>query len=204
MSNMNEKHIEEVGGKPMNIHEKHMHIQEEVKAPKNQKNTHVGYKFRSAEDILEAAKPICHKYFTTIELNDEIVLIGDRYYVKATATLTCTDSGNTKTATAYAREAELKRGLDEAQVTGTASSYARKYAMNGLFALDDTKDADTNEYAENAKKAPSATQAQIKELTELFTDDRLVKLLEHAKCETLADLTIDQASDYIRKAKKHG
>lgn len=121
-------------------------IQAELKAPKNQVNAFGKYKYRSAEDIIEAAKPICHKYHCALLITDDMLLIGDRVYVKATAILINKD-GKTISATGYAREEEVKKGMDAAQITGAASSYARKYALNGLFAIDDTKDADaTNDH----------------------------------------------------------
>ena len=121
-------------------------IQKELKVPKNQINKFGNYKFRSAEDIIEAAKPICHKYDCSLIISDEVVLIGDRIYVKASAILVKKDGGTIIT-TGYAREEEVKKGMDSAQITGSASSYARKYALNGLFAIDDTKDADsTNDH----------------------------------------------------------
>ncbi len=116
-------------------------IQSELKAPKGQENKFGHYKYRSCEDIVEAVKPILLKHKTSLIITDEIVLIGDRYYVKATAKLV---GENIQTeATAFAREPLTKKGMDEAQLTGATSSYARKYALNGLFAIDDTKDADT-------------------------------------------------------------
>lgn len=115
-------------------------IQTELKAPKGQYNSFGKYKYRSCEDILEAVKPILAKYGTSITLSDELVYIGNRYYIKATATL-CSKDGDIFT-TAYAREEEEKKGMDGSQITGTASSYARKYALNGLLAIDDTKDSD--------------------------------------------------------------
>jgi hypothetical protein len=114
-------------------------IQQELKAPKDQKNAFGNYKYRSCEDILEAVKPLLGK--AVLVLCDDIVLIGDRYYVKATATLSY-EEGGVFSATAYARESLDKKGMDSAQITGAASSYARKYALNGLFCIDDTKDPD--------------------------------------------------------------
>ena len=116
-------------------------IQHKLKAPKGQYNSFGKYKYRSCEDILEAVKPILNEVGCTLTLSDEIVLIGDRYYIKATAKLTGADTN--EVTTAYAREDLDKKGMDGSQVTGTASSYARKYALNGLFCIDDTKDADT-------------------------------------------------------------
>lgn len=118
-------------------------IQRKLKAPKGQFNKFGGFNYRSCEDILEAVKKILPED-GHVTLSDEIVEVGGRVYVKATATYTCGDK--TYSTTAFAREAEQKKGMDESQVTGTASSYARKYAMNGLFAIDDTKDADTDEH----------------------------------------------------------
>lgn len=116
-------------------------IQQELKAPKGQRNNFGGYNYRSCEDILEALKPVLAKYNAAVLLSDEIVQMGTRWYVKATATLkTETESVSV---TAWAREAESRKGMDDSQITGSASSYARKYALNGLFGIDDTKDADT-------------------------------------------------------------
>ena len=116
-------------------------IQQHLKAPKNQFNAFGKYKYRSCEDILEAVKPLLGE--ATLVINDEIVAIGNRVYVKATATLK--EAENEVSVSAYAREAEAKKGMDEAQITGATSSYARKYALNGLFLIDDTKDADTQD-----------------------------------------------------------
>lgn len=120
--------------------------QNEIKAPKGQYNSFGKYKYRSAEDILESAKPVLLKYGLYLTLSDDIFTAGDRIYVKAVATLHDTESEQKLTVSAYAREPMQKKGMDDSQITGTASSYARKYAMNGLFCLDDTKDADTDEY----------------------------------------------------------
>lgn len=128
-----------------------LQIQSELKAPKGQYNSFGKYKYRSCEDILEAVKPLCVKYEVILTLSDEIVQMGDRYYIKATARLT-KDGENDIAVTAYAREAIEKKGMDDSQITGTASSYARKYALNGLFCIDDTKDVDTDEYAKTGKK----------------------------------------------------
>ena len=116
-------------------------IQSELKAPKGQFNSFGKYKYRSCEDILEAVKPLLAKQNVTLTIADDIVLVGDRIYVKATATLT-NSAGEKEVTTAYAREEEAKKGMDGSQVTGAASSYARKYALNGLFCIDDNKDAD--------------------------------------------------------------
>lgn len=133
-------------------------IQEELKAPKSQYNRFGGYAYRSVEDILTAIKPLLVKEKADLTLSDELVLIGDRYYVKSTATYE--DKGGKKVVTGYAREAENKKGMDASQITGTASSYARKYALNGLFLIDDTKDADSEEYHRRTIPAAKKQTAQ--------------------------------------------
>lgn len=126
------------------IIEKLMQIQQRLKAPKGQRNNFGNYNYRSAEDILEAVKPLLYEQECVLILTDEPVLVGDWHYIKATAKLT--DGQGEVVSTAIARESAQKKGMDESQISGTASSYARKYAMNGLFAIDDTRDADTDEY----------------------------------------------------------
>lgn len=137
-----------------------LQIQVELKAPKNQYNRFGKYNYRSTEDILSAVKPLLAKYGDDLDLSDEPVLIGEWHYIKATATFTDKDQKKT-IVTGYAREAERKKGMDESQITGTASSYARKYALNGLFLIDDTKDADSSEYLrQNNNRKPSQRQNQ--------------------------------------------
>ena len=131
-------------------------IQAHLNAPKNQYNSFGKYKYRSCEDILEGVKPLLKGLFLSI--SDEIVLIGDRYYVKATATIT--DGENSHSASAMAREEENKKGMDAAQVTGATSSYARKYCLNGLFGIDDAKDADTDEHKQQQGAQQSVKQQQ--------------------------------------------
>lgn len=136
--------------------------QAELKAPKNQRNNFGNYNYRSCEDILEAAKPICKKYGLMLNLSDKIVCVGERYYVEATATIYDTESDAYVFSMASARESETKKGMDDSQITGTASSYARKYALNGLFNIDDTKDADTNEYKQQTAYFCSICGSEIK------------------------------------------
>ena len=124
-------------------------IQTELKAPKGQYNSFGKYKYRNAEDILEAVKPLLKKHKCTLVITDELVLIGDRYYIKATAKLRFLDSELVEFVAGYAREEENKKGMDSSQITGAASSYARKYALNGLFLIDDTKDSDATNLGEN-------------------------------------------------------
>lgn len=139
--------------KTNSLKSKLMHIQTELKAPKNLYNSFGKYHYRNAEGIQEALKPFEKEYGVIVTLSDEIVEVGGRVYVKATATIT--DAEESISVTAYAREALDKKGMDDAQVTGATSSYARKYALNGLFLLDDTKDVDTEEYQSAGKQAPS-------------------------------------------------
>ena len=141
-------------------------IQSELKAPKNQYNKFGNYHYRSAEDILEAVKPLLSKYNAELTICDEICEIGDRIYVKAVCKYR--EGNDEVTVNAYAREPENKKGMDESQITGTASSYARKYALNGLFLIDDTKDADTNEYSKQSKGQPPVYENPLKTLNNLI------------------------------------
>lgn len=165
----------------MNIYEKLAAVQQELKAPKDKKNTFGGYSYRSAEGILEAVKPVLKKYGLTLIISDEIQQVGDRTYVKATAWAIDPDGQeNLKVSvTAYAREAETKKGMDESQITGTASSYARKYALNGLLLIDDTKDADTDEYQRQTTE-PGGEGDKI--------SDRKRKLIEDLAAQAKVDL----------------
>ena len=175
-----------------------MNIQAELHAPKNQRNTFGGYNYRSAEDILEAVKPLLKKEGCTLVLSDEIWTYADtatmtengitpsisRYYVKATATLT-NAKGESVSASAYAREPQSKKGADESQITGAASSYARKYALNGLFAIDDSVDADTPPTVDDAVAALNAVTSR-KEFEECYLTyktyfDGDAKFMEAAK-----------------------
>lgn len=158
-----------------NIHAALMAVQSELKAPKGQTNKFGGYKFRSCEDILEAVKPLLKANKLVLRLSDEPVVIADWHYIKATATLEA-DDGSDCTVTAYAREPVIKKGADDSQITGATSSYARKYALNGLFCIDDTKDTDTNEYS-----APEYTCERCgKEITEASYNGRNYTIKEVA------------------------
>lgn len=179
----------------MDIREKLLNIQQELKAPKNQYNKFGGYNYRSCEDILEAVKPLLKKNACILTVMDEVVFIGSRYYVKATAVLRSTDDVEQIVNTAYAREAEAKKGMDESQITGTASSYARKYALNGLFCIDDVKDADTDEHINQTN--PKATDKQIELINKLVTDKEA--MLKYYKVDKIENLTMEQASEIIKK-----
>lgn len=153
----------------MNINEKMVEIQSEMNVPKNLYNSFGKYNYRSCESILETAKPVLKKHGCLLYLSDDIVEVGGRIYVQAIATMIDSESGEQIQNSAFAREADSKKGMDDSQVTGTASSYARKYALNGLFCLDDNKDADTDEYQKsiNAKEEmddPLIDEANLRSL----------------------------------------
>lgn len=156
----------------MTVYERLSKVQKELKAPKSQYNSFGKYSYRSCEDILEAAKPLCIEAGLTLTISDDIENINDRFYVKATATVTDVADGSCIQTSAMAREAADKKGMDASQVTGAASSYARKYALGGLFALDDTKDADaTNKGAEKASKgATLAEKAEAAGIAEVVKE----------------------------------
>ena len=162
-----------------NVLKKLFNIQQELKVPKNQKNTFGNYNFRSCEDIMEASKPVCLKYNCLLLCSDVIAFVGNRYYVQATATLFDLDSEESIEVTAYAREEETKKGMDASQITGASSSYARKYALNGLLQLDDNKDPDTNEYLKQQNRVnnkPQKTVSNSNQKVEMITDEQ-IKLL---------------------------
>lgn len=152
------------------MNDKLLKIQQELKAPKGQYNSFGNYNYRSAEDILEGVKPLLKKYKAVLTLSDEAVAVGDRVYIKATATLgeaeikeedkASLTSYDAISVSAYARETDVKKGMDASQITGSASSYARKYALNGLFAIDDTKDSDTDEQRKQADKPQGLDEAK--------------------------------------------
>ena len=142
----------------MDLNQKLLLIQGELKAPKGQHNKFGNYNYRSCEDIFEAVKPLLLKQGCTLTVSDELVMIGQRYYIKATATIR--SGSESQSVSAFARESEEKKGMDSSQVTGSTSSYARKYALNGLFLIDDAKDADTNEYHEQGSESPVITEQE--------------------------------------------
>lgn len=171
-----------------NITKKLMAIQTEIKAPKNLYNSFGKYKYRNAEGICEAVKPYLVAQNCALTLSDDVVNVGESNYIKATATITDFESGEMYSVSALAREALEKKGMDDSQITGTASSYARKYALNGLFLLDDTKDADSDEYhnqTQNKKKAEDEEakfDAECKSIESMKIADIKVKSIK-AKCE---------------------
>lgn len=189
--------------KEINI--KLMNIQQELKAPKGQYNSFGKYAYRSCEDILEAVKPLLKKEKVVLTISDELQYIGNRYYIKATATLIDTESEATISNSAYAREEETKKGMDGSQITGASSSYARKYALNGLFGIDDNKDSDTtNIQNKEEKEDKKASPKQIELIQKYYQGENLIKLLEVNNLEKLEDMSINKASEILSKlfAKK--
>ena len=157
-------------------------IQSELKAPKSQYNKFGGYKYRKAEDILEAVKPLLAKQKCTLIITDDVVLIGNRIYVKATATIK-NEKGECETTTGWAREEETKKGMDGSQITGASSSYARKYALNGLFAIDDNADSDTtNDGQHQAAQQQAQTQTRQTATPQYHTNDLNEGLAYLSRC----------------------
>lgn len=189
--------------KEINI--KLMNIQQELKAPKGQYNSFGKYAYRSCEDILEAVKPLLKKEKVVLTISDELQYIGNRYYIKATAMLIDTESEAIISNSAYAREEETKKGMDGSQITGASSSYARKYALNGLFGIDDNKDSDTtNIQSKEEKEDKKASPKQIELIQKHYQGENLTKLLEVNNLEKLEDMSINKASEILSKlfAKK--
>ena len=170
------------------LYEKLAAVQAELNAPKNRQNKFGGYSYRSCEDILEAVKPLLKKNKAAIKITDILTQIGDRYYVNAQAYfIDCEKSGEFIMTEAFAREPEEKKGMDAAQITGTASSYARKYALNGLLLIDDAKDPDTDEYKiEQDAKIEKAAGAKKKSSAKVETDaSALDQFINPAQVKTL-------------------
>lgn len=169
-------------------------IQSELKAPKTQVNNSGGYKYRKAEDILEAVKPLLAKQKCTLTITDDIVMVGNRIYVKATATIK-NEKGEVETSTGWAREEESKKGMDASQITGASSSYARKYALNGLLAIDDNADSDTTNNGQQqtqtqqpvpqqqptAQYNPNDLNEGMEYLSRCINKDNLIWVVQHYK-----------------------
>lgn len=189
----------------LNIYQKLSNIQAELKVPKNQLNKFGNYKYRSGEDILEAAKPIARKNGAVLTISDRVNMLGVRYYIEATALLTDVETKEFIAVNASAREEETKKGMDSSQITGSASSYARKYALNGLFDIDDTKESDDTNTGEDEKDAEFklATKEQ-KELIEKTYGDKLTKLLDSKKLVSMGKMTYEVANEIITELKDKG
>ena len=196
----------------MGIQEKLMNIQYELKCNKSQYNSFGRYAYRSSEDILEAVKPLLYKYKATLVINDDIVLIGDRFYVKATSKITDIETGECVESTAFAREDESQKGMSSAQVTGSVSSYARKYSMNALFAIDDNKDADsTNTHNKDIKPnmtpVSGLSEAQLKRLFAIGNKAAFKKDVVEATVKKMfgcepKDMTKDQYNTVCERLEK--
>lgn len=172
----------------MSVYEKLLAVQSELKAPKGQYNSFGDFNYRSCEDILEAVKPLLVKNKVSLRITDEIQMIGERFYVKATATFIDIETGESVLNSASAREEKTKKGMDDSQITGTASSYARKYCLNGLFLIDDTKDADTEQYhnqQETAKKKEVPKKEENK-VTSKHNNGK-VRYIDGTQCQMLSD-----------------
>lgn len=165
----------------MTIYEKLSAIQTKLIAPKNQYNSYGRYNYRSCEDILEGLKPHLEETKTAVTVNDEVVLIGERYYIKATATLHDCESDKSVSNSAYAREELTKKGMDASQITGSTSSYARKYALNGLFCIDDVKDADTRDNRQKEAVEQAKAETEVQNLENSIIDDLKARALK-ARC----------------------
>ena len=210
----------------MNIYEKLINIQLELKAPKNQRNTFGNYNFRSCEDILESVKGLNHKYRVLLLIEDEVVNIENRFYIKANCKLVNIDNPSEIIInTALAREPESKPKFDDSQVTGSSSSYARKYALNGLYSIDDNKDADTNEFANQSqgelkiekdtkskttktsvKKVELINASDKEEITKLAKDNNdalnLIKeTLKECGVNKISELSCDKGKELLEKIK---
>lgn len=179
-------------------------IQAELVAPKDKWNDYGKYHYRSAEGILEAIKPLLVKYHANLVLTDVIVPMEGRWYLKATAIFDSEEG--TVVTEGWARESEAKKGMDESQITGTASSYARKYALNGLFLIDDNKDADTNEYHYEIQRSVPKVGSDNVEIVRKFAEE--VGVTVDAICESyhiksLEDLTMEQYVEVIKRLEKN-
>lgn len=181
----------------MSVYEKLMKVQAELKAPKGQYNSFGKYKYRSCEDILEAVKPLNAKHGVVLTVGDEIVEIANRFYVKATATLVDIESGEKIINTALAREDDSKKGMDGSQITGTASSYARKYCLNGLYCIDDTKDADTDEYRAQQERKPQENKPQERQYVKVV-NGRTAVINSNGEYVAIENLTVEQLEKTLK------
>ena len=182
----------------MSVYKKLIEVHSKLKAPKNQYNSFGKYSYRNCEDILEALKPILKEVGATIIISDEVVSVNERYYVKATVKFIDTETGEVVEASANAREEDNKKGMDSSQLTGSTSSYARKYALNGLFAIDDTKDSDftnTHDKEDKKKTLEVISEAQAKRMYMLAKGkdpDVIKQILSNAGFNASRDITKDK------------
>lgn len=183
----------------MGVYAKLLKVQTSLKAPKGQYNDFGKYAYRSCEDILEGVKPFLKEVNALVLLTDDVVLIGDRFYVKATATFIDCETGEQLENNAFAREELSKKGMDASQVTGTSSSYARKYALNGLFAIDDTKDADTNEHKKQQNAVDERLKPVIDELKRIGFGAQSV--CKKYQINSIEEMTDENIANFLKNAK---
>lgn len=181
----------------MSVYEKLSKVQSELKAPKGQYNSFGKYKYRSCEDILEAVKPLNAKHGVVLTVGDEVVEISNRFYVKATAVFVDIESGEKIINTALAREDDSKKGTDGSQITGTASSYARKYCLNGLFCIDDAKDADTDEYRHQQERKPQESKPQERQYVKVV-NGRTAVINSNGEYVDIENLTVEQLEKTLK------
>ena len=187
----------------MSVYLKLVKVQSELKAPKSQYNSFGKYSYRNCEDILEALKPILNEVKAIVNISDEVVLIGDRYYIKATVKFIDAETGEMVEASAMAREEETKKGMDASQLTGATSSYARKYALNGLFAIDDTKDSDTTNT--HNKCEDKITENQVKRLFIIAKGkdtDKVKNIVSKYGFSSSKDITKDKYNSICEEIEK--
>jgi len=200
----------------MSVYQKLQKAQLELNAPKNQWNKHGNYYYRSCEDVVEGAKNVCKDNDLLLTITDDMVMLGDRFYIKATAKVTDLETSESVEVNGFAREAVTQKGMQDAQLSGSTSSYARKYALNGLFAIDDEKDADTNEFKDRTSQGTQTTkaslsEAQIKRLFAIgyskgFDNKAVLKSVKkdygHDKAEDLTKKEYDELCGRLEKYKK--
>ena len=193
----------------MSVYKKLIEVQTKLKAPKNQYNSFGKYSYRNCEDILEALKPILNQVKAVVNISDEVVLIGERYYIKATVKFIDGETGDVIEASAMAREEESKKGMDSSQLTGSTSSYARKYALNGLFAIDDTKDSDTTN-THGKDNVTALSEAQLKRMYAIghkagYNDEKINSMVKQRYNKEVKNMTkaeYDNVVDGLEKIIK--
>ena len=189
-----------------NVYLKLVKVQNELKAPKSQYNSFGKYSYRNCEDILEALKPLLNEVKAIVNISDEIILIGERYYVKATVKFIDAETGEVVEASAMAREEETKKGMDASQLTGSTSSYARKYALNGLFAIDDTKDADTTN-THGKENVKSLSEAQLKRMYVIgknagYENSKVDSMINQKYNKKACDMTKEEYDNVVEGLQK--
>lgn len=189
-----------------NVYLKLVEVQNKLKAPKNQFNKFGNYAYRNCEDILEALKPILLEVKAVVNISDEVVLVGERYYIKATVKFIDAETGEVVEASAMAREEENKKGMDASQLTGSTSSYARKYALNGLFAIDDTKDADTTN-THGKENVKSLSEAQLKRMYVIgknagYENSKIDNMINQKYNKKACDMTKEEYDNVVEGLQK--